>query len=610
MNRLSYAPCNMSSLTNKNNLLWSSALCDHEFGFLRLTPDSLVFESTEHIPRKVIPFSSIESTEARGIFRKRLIVFLKGNLEKIVFSVPSINIWKENLSLINHSHEYLKGKCKLDGEAGVLSLVNDSLTFQQVNSGNREVLNFREIASVNTRGLLGRHLFVESSGSAYDFRVSNARKWAEILSFALQIKTTARSVKISGVTTSAPTYSANKTSNTVPTASTPAPSNYAGKAKLSLSSTNKGPQNRANPPAHPRPSAKISVKSQRTLTGTSSPPRAVPKLNSTNAPSGMQRVGTRKNSTTGQYRGSWPMGQDYDQAFQSPGKNVNPALGNPSAWEIIRNPRNKSMLVYAAGNFGSVYKARLDDGKFYALKCFTKKSSDINTRYEKISSYLEANEGSRKFLVHFRYFKEGIKTRKSDTFYFPLLKMEWCEGDSLNNFISSNIKRPRILRSVAEALVRDVESMQNIGIAHCDLSGDNIIVNDRNEIFLVDYDGMFVPPLKGMKSMEIGHADFQHPLRTRDDYSERLDNFSTLVIYLSLLAIAEKPSLWNDFNDDNPDRLLFGKSDFKNIKNSMVCEAIKKIRDPKLSRLCTVMEEALNRPVLWDGDSPSILLSI
>jgi hypothetical protein len=106
------------------------------------------------------------------------------------------------------------------------------------------------------------------------------------------------------------------------------------------------------------------------------------------------------------------MGQDYDQAFQNVAKSINPTLGNASAWEVIRNPRNQSMLVFAAGNFGSVYKVRFDDGKIFALKCFTKKSTEINMRYEKISNYLETNSGNRKFLVHFKYFKDGIKTKK------------------------------------------------------------------------------------------------------------------------------------------------------------------------------------------------------
>ncbi len=599
----------MSNSLNKNNLLWSSATCDREFGFLKLTRDSLVFESNDHVPKKVIPFSSIENTLASSTLRKRITIILKGGDKKVVFKVPNLSLWKKNLSLIKVSQEYFSGKCKHDGTTGIISIMKDSLVFQQTKGGNKDVFYFDQMKSIRTGGILKRHLIIEMRGNRLDLRVHHPRNWVEILSLATQIRTTQTHKALPVNTQKTPGNAIKQPVHTIQR--TPAPiAKHVGSGKLNLNTGSKNPLSKTQPAVSAGPSSVAGKGLPKPGNVSTHPSSITHKPIQAGKPVGQQSAGSAKVSALAQHRGSWPMGQDYDQAFQSPVKNINSSLGNVSAWEVVRNPKNQSMLVYAAGNFGSVYKVRLDDGKFYAIKCFTKKSTEINSRYEKISSYLEAHEGSRKFLVHFRYYKDGIRTRKSDTLYFPLLKMEWCDGVSLNNFISSNLKHPKVLKSVAETLVKDIASLQEIGIAHCDLSGDNIIINDRNEIFFVDYDGMFIPASRGVKAMEIGHADFQHPLRTRDDYSEKLDNFSTLVIYSSMLALAEKPSLWKDFNDDNPDRLIFGKRDFRDIKHSKVAEEIKKTGDKKLVRLCTLLEEAVEKPVLWEGDSPKVLLSM
>ncbi|MCW6168390.1 MAG: hypothetical protein LVQ96_00875 [Thermoplasmatales archaeon] len=599
-----YAVSRMNVLLKKNSLLWSSAVCDHEFGFLRLTSDSLVFESNEHVPRKVIPFSSILNTHAGGILRRRLTVVVKGVEQKIVFTVPETAIWKKNLALINPRPEYIKEKSKLNGEAGILSIVDNSLVFQKIEGKEKKVIRIDSIDSVRPKGILKSTLTVRSGNVEYAFKVSKADQWAEILSFAIQMKhPTSRKAQVT------PQVSQNtQTKTTNPITSTINP----GQQKSNFNQPSPATHRKLNLGTR---SGTISTTGSRMkpvtshVQSTASTRQPIAHgITKTGAPAATPR--SNKTISAGQYRGSWPMGQDYDQAFQNVAKSINPTLGNSSAWNVIRNPRNQSMLVYAAGNFGSVYKVKFDDGKIYALKCFTKKSTEINMRYEKISNYLETNSGNREFLVHFKYFKDGIKTKKSDTFYFPILKMEWCEGQSLNNFVESNLNRPKKIKLVAETLVKDIASLQDIGISHGDLSGDNIIINDKNEIFFVDYDGMFIPGFKGTKSVEIGHGDFQHPNRTREDYSEKLDNFSTLIIYTSLLAVSEKPSLWSDFNDDNPDRLIFGKNDFKSLENSKVYAEIMKIKDQKTKKLLNLMKEALSKPVLWDGDNPNTLLSM
>src|SRR2546430_4647189 len=75
-------------------------------------------------------------------------------------------------------------------------------------------------------------------------------------------------------------------------------------------------------------------------------------------------------------------------------------------------------------------------------------------------------------------------------------------------------------------------------VAHGDLQHGNILVRGGS-IQLVDYDGMWVPALKGRHATEIGHRAYQHPERSEQDYrseehTSELQSQSNLVCRLLL----------------------------------------------------------------------------
>jgi hypothetical protein len=85
-------------------------------------------------------------------------------------------------------------------------------------------------------------------------------------------------------------------------------------------------------------------------------------------------------------------------------------------------------------------------------------------------------------------------------------------------------------------------SLLSENIAHGDLKHDNIIVNDNLDLVMVDYDGIYIPTFKGLESSELGTSSFQHPLRKNTDFNERIDDFSILTIYTSLVAFEQQSS--------------------------------------------------------------------
>jgi hypothetical protein len=110
---------------------------------------------------------------------------------------------------------------------------------------------------------------------------------------------------------------------------------------------------------------------------------------------------------------------------------------------------------------------------------------------------------------------------------------------------------------------------------------------------LVDHDGLFVPEMKNWQSSEVGHQHYQHPGRDARYFDANLDNFSALVIYLTLISLVEQPELWHQHHDEN---LLFTKADFLNPANSRLFAKIKEL-GPEQRQLAETLEtSAMHAP--------------
>ena len=138
--------------------------------------------------------------------------------------------------------------------------------------------------------------------------------------------------------------------------------------------------------------------------------------------------------------------------------------------------------------------------------------------------------------------------------------MDWVEGESLSSFVGSKLKEPDTLRRIAaQWRGGPAASLRGLRIAHNDLQHGNVMVQGDGNVRLVDYDGIFLPQFEGERSPELGHKNYQHPLRKAENYDAYVDNFPSLVIYVSLLAIAADPGLWSFHNEDN---LIITQNDY------------------------------------------------
>jgi tRNA A-37 threonylcarbamoyl transferase component Bud32 len=248
---------------------------------------------------------------------------------------------------------------------------------------------------------------------------------------------------------------------------------------------------------------------------------------------------------------SWPTPQDYNEAMQAPWLNLSDRSlrsGKP-ALDFLGLPRPMT------GAFASVY--RLDcENRSYAIKLFLRKIPDQQMRYEELSAAINSKE--LMYTVGFQYQPEGIKIRGTD---YPILKMEWVEGENLDMFVANHVSEHRTMTLLLHHFRKMVNRLQQYGVAHGDLQHGNILVKDA-ELKLVDYDGMYVPRLRTYVSNELGHPNYQLPTRTGRHFGPYLDNFSAWSIHTSLLCLSIDPSLWEKLSGGD-DCLLFRRSDFE-----------------------------------------------
>ena len=229
----------------------------------------------------------------------------------------------------------------------------------------------------------------------------------------------------------------------------------------------------------------------------------------------------------------------------------------------------------SCGAFAVVFKM-LDKstGKYYALKCFTEEQEGRADAYRQIADELDMVDSP--YITSVKYMeKELFVDSQCEEDEFPVLLMDWVEGETMETYISSNYCNQYAMSMLCYRFGKMAAWLRTQSFAHGDVKPDNIIVRPDGSLSLVDYDGMFVPSMKGCKSPTVGTKDFSHPLRTVDDFDETIDDFSLANIALSLKAISMNSTLLDTYGAS--DRLLFSENDYRNPSNSKVISALQEL---------------------------------
>ena len=294
---------------------------------------------------------------------------------------------------------------------------------------------------------------------------------------------------------------------------------------------------------------------------------------------------------------AWPSNTLFADAIQTPdfcfehpdlkgGKVRVDQRGMPATW---------------AGNFACVFQVSRSTSRKFAVRCFTREVGDQRDRYGQLAGFLKDNKPES--FVGFEYLDRGIRVKGA---WYPIVKMDWVEGDTLDKFVETrlNENKPNEIQDMAAKWLQTTMDLRRRHIVHSNLQHGNTMVQGGN-FRLVDYDGVILPKLPKKSSSEVGHANYQHPQRSDQHYGDYVDNFPALVLYLSLLAISADPGLWASFNTGQ--NLILTKQDYRNPKDSKCFKALKQSPDTAVASLAAYLEECCHKPVDQVPNLESIL---
>jgi|ERR1017187_1587858 hypothetical protein len=278
----------------------------------------------------------------------------------------------------------------------------------------------------------------------------------------------------------------------------------------------------------------------------------------------------------------WPSLLDYNEAIQNP----RTCFEEGDLQTAIVECDNLGLPKARSGNFASVYKFDCD-GKKWAVKCFNRQTQDQQERFAAINAHL--HRVALPYTVDFSYLAKGIRVGGN---WYPIIKMEWADGVTLEKWIKANLHNRAALMNFLQSFFSMLSALQRASIAHGDLQHGNILVINSAPK-LVDYDGMYVPALSGRTSAELGQSNYQNPRRSAHDFGPYLDNFSGWVIALSLFALTVDPKLWQTFKGGEDDCLLFRKRDFEAPNQSALFKALEGEPNQDLHQLIALFKTVI-----------------
>ena len=274
----------------------------------------------------------------------------------------------------------------------------------------------------------------------------------------------------------------------------------------------------------------------------------------------------------------YPLISEYVRAIQDANSNLDKLA------HLVPVPDDHGEPYRSSGAFAVVFKMKDErTGKCYALKCFTEEQEGRAESYRQIADELEFVDSP--YLTSVKYLEKEIFVDSScEEDEFPVLLMDWIDGETMENYIAENYQDNYVMAMLCYRFCKMAAWLRSQPFAHGDIKPDNIMVRPDGNLSLVDYDGMFVPAMKGQKSPTIGTKDFSHPLRTVDDFNETIDDFALASIALSLKAISMNSTLLDIYGAS--DRLLFSESDYRTPSSSKAISALQDLMCDK--NFCTL----------------------
>ena len=232
-----------------------------------------------------------------------------------------------------------------------------------------------------------------------------------------------------------------------------------------------------------------------------------------------------------------PSAGAYQDALQTP----EVAFTDPllAAGEVTTDALGLPKAV--AGAFAVVFRVATP-GEAWAVRLFTGDAAGQADRYAALARHLAAHPVPE--VVPFDFQPEGVRVEGRA---YPLVRMPWVPGPTLDRFVATHLDRPDVLSALAAAWAALAARLDTAGFVHGDLQHGNVLVRMEDgapRLALVDLDAAVVPGVPRGAPAEAGHRNYAHPDRPPGPADAAADRFAALVVYVALAALARRPDLW------------------------------------------------------------------
>ena len=262
---------------------------------------------------------------------------------------------------------------------------------------------------------------------------------------------------------------------------------------------------------------------------------------------------------------SYPQITDFQDAVQNPGS----AFSDPQLQRGSVKENGLGLPIALSGGFALTYTVE-NSGKKFAVRCFHREVPEAQNRYSAISQKLRALNSS--YFVNFDFQPQGVRIRGKG---YPIVKMDWVEGNTLGVHLDQFASRSAALTSLRMQFQRLQEYLEKNGIAHGDIQNDNVMVVG-NDLRLIDYDGVFVHGMTEGRGAEVGHKHFQHPSRRASDFGPKMDRFSFILIDVSLQALIADSTLHKRFREGGQ-AIIFKANDLVDPRSSEIFSVLQRM---------------------------------
>ena len=212
-------------------------------------------------------------------------------------------------------------------------------------------------------------------------------------------------------------------------------------------------------------------------------------------------------------------------------------------YRFTEHPSAKGMPYGQTGRRATVYQLQDQKNGLHALKVFTLafRNADTVEQAQNIAQFksIPGLEACQRVVIN-PVNETGIIQQQPDLKYAVL--MPWVQGFNWQEIILT--RRPidkNTSKAIAEVFVNLLKSMELKGIAHCDLSGPNVLlkVNGQNgsvPVSLIDLEDMYGPGLKTPKKLPAGSAGYAHAQVRGGVWSPEGDRFAGAVLVAEMLG--------------------------------------------------------------------------